>query len=95
MDASVLTAAIAAAALVCRAAFLEWRDPGAGRRVWSFVRDRRALGAGLAAAVLLGALGWSRAGADALVWAVLAGVIVASLTAGGRQPNERDGPPES
>ncbi|MEV4944869.1 hypothetical protein [Streptomyces sp. NPDC053755] len=95
MEASVLTAVIAAAAFVCRAAVLEWRDPGAGRRVWAFARDRRALGAGLAATVLLGAVAWSRAGAGAVVWAALAGVLVASLTAGRRPSGDRHGRPGS
>lgn len=82
MDASVLTAVVAAAALVCRAALLEMREPGTGRRAWAFVTDRRALGAGLATALALGAVGWVSVGGGAVVvWACLAGVLVASLTA--------------
>lgn len=89
MDVSVMTAVVAAAALVCRAALLEWREPGAGRRMGAFLTDRRALVAGLVTAVLLGAAGWSRAGIAAVAWAALAGVLVASLTAGRRGPENR------
>ncbi|MEU7011987.1 hypothetical protein [Streptomyces sp. NPDC046332] len=89
MDASVMTAVTAAAVLVCRAAVLEMRTPGAGRRAWAFATDRRALGAGAGAALALGAVGaLTGGGAATLVWAGLAGVLVASLTA------ERQRPPE-
>lgn len=90
MDPSVLTALVAAVALVCRAAVLEMRTPGAGRRAWAFAGDRRALGMGLAAACVLGAVGWATVGgAGVVVWAGLAGVLVASLTAErGRPPGE-------
>ncbi|MEU9860776.1 hypothetical protein AB0D99_07870 [Streptomyces sp. NPDC047971] len=89
MEPSVLTAVVAAAALVCRAAVLEMRTPGAGRRAWAFATDRRALGAGAGAACALGAVGWATVGgAEVVVWAVLAGIIVASLTAERRPPGE-------
>ncbi|MFD9030723.1 hypothetical protein ACFVZW_06100 [Streptomyces sp. NPDC059567] len=89
MEASVLTAVVAAAALVCRAAVLEMRTPGAGRRAWAFATDRRALGAGAGAALALGAVGWATVGgAEVVVWAVLAGILVASLTAERRPPGE-------
>ncbi|WP_329112544.1 hypothetical protein [Streptomyces sp. NBC_01353] len=89
MEPSVLTAVVAAAALVCRAAVLEMRTPGAGRRAFAFATDRRALGAGLGAAVALGAVGWATVGgAEVVVWAVLAGILVASLTAERRPPGE-------
>ncbi|WP_137991539.1 hypothetical protein [Streptomyces vilmorinianum] len=87
-DASVITVVVAAAALVCRAAVLEMREPGTGRRAWAFATDRRALGTGLATAVALGAVGWVTVGAGAAVWAGLAGVLVASLTAQRRTPGE-------
>ncbi|MFD7324439.1 hypothetical protein ACFV9D_25655 [Streptomyces sp. NPDC059875] len=85
----MLTAVVAAAALVCRAAVLELREPGTGRRAWAFATDRRALGAGLGAALALGAVGWATVGgAEVVVWAGLAGVLVASLTAERRPPGE-------
>ncbi|WP_418961023.1 hypothetical protein [Streptomyces tritici] len=77
MDPSVLMAAVAAAALVVRIAVLEWRTPGSGRREWGFVRDRKALGAGAVAALLLAAGGWPVAGDGAVAWALLTGVLVA------------------
>lgn len=87
MDASVMTAVIAAVALVCRAAVLEMRTPGAGRRVWAFATDRRALGAGAGAALALGVVGGATVGGAAtLVWAGLAGVLVASVTAERQRP---------
>lgn len=89
MEPSVLTAVVAAAALVCRAAVLEMRTPGAGRRAWAFATDWRALGAGAGAAFALGAVGWATVGgAEVVVWAVLAGILVASLTAERRPPGE-------
>ncbi|MGW2201964.1 hypothetical protein [Streptomyces sp. NPDC001774] len=94
MDASVMTAVVAAAVLVCRAAVLEMRTPGAGRRAWAFVTDRRALGAGAGAAIALGAVGGATVGGAAvLVWAGLAGVLVASLTAERKRPPAGE-PPE-
>ncbi|MGW2016949.1 hypothetical protein [Streptomyces sp. NPDC001927] len=95
MDPSVMTAVLAALALVCRAAVLEMRTPGAGRRVWAFATDRRALGTGLAVACVLGAVGWATVGGGAvLVWAGLAGVLVASLTAERGRVNEERPPGE-
>ncbi|MEU8522803.1 hypothetical protein [Streptomyces sp. NBC_01216] len=88
MDPTVMTAVIVAAALVCRAAVRELREPGAGRRAWSFVTDRRALGTGLTVAVLLGVVGWGAVGPGAAAWAGLAGVVVASLTARRERPGE-------
>lgn len=94
MDPSVMTALLAAVALVCRAAVLEMRTPGAGRRAWAFATDRRALGTGLGVACVLGAVGWATVGGGAVVWAGLAGVLVASLAAergrsdDGRPPGE-------
>ncbi|MBT2438608.1 hypothetical protein J7E93_00385 [Streptomyces sp. ISL-36] len=88
MDASVMTVVIVAALLVCRSAVLEMREPGAGRRAWAFLRDRRALGAGLTAALLLGGFGWGTIGAGAVPWACLAGVLVASVSARRRTPGE-------
>ncbi|MFD3946681.1 hypothetical protein [Streptomyces sp. NPDC058579] len=95
MDPSVMTAVLAALALVCRAAVLEMRTPGAGRRAWAFVTDRRALGTGLGVACVLGAVGWATVGGGAvLVWAGLAGVLVASLTAERGRANEGRPPGE-
>ncbi|MEU9700748.1 hypothetical protein [Streptomyces sp. NPDC047981] len=94
MDPSVMTAVLAALALVCRAAVLELRTPGAGRRAWAFATDRRALGTGLGVAAVLGAVGWATIGGGAVVvWAGLAGVLVASLTAErGRAGRDRGEP---
>ncbi|MFF9017121.1 hypothetical protein ACF09C_29665 [Streptomyces sp. NPDC014870] len=94
MDPSVMTAVLAALALVCRAAVLELRTPGAGRRAWAFATDRRALGTGLGVAAVLGVVGWATTGGGAaVVWAGLAGVLVASLTAErGRAGRDRGEP---
>ncbi|GAA3507216.1 hypothetical protein [Streptomyces showdoensis] len=81
-----LTAAVAAAALVCRLAVLELRNPGTARRALAFTRDRRALSAGLVAALLLAGPGWRAAGPGALAWAVLVGVLVAALSGNGKGP---------
>ncbi|HEY9367467.1 hypothetical protein [Streptomyces sp.] len=90
MDPSVMTAAVAAAALVVRVAVLEWRTPGSGRREWAFARDGKAVGAGIVAALLLGAGGWPVAGDGALAWALLTGVLVAYLAH--RRPPQDPGP---
>ncbi|GAA3387213.1 hypothetical protein [Streptomyces roseoviridis] len=78
-----LTAAVAAALLVCRLALRERRVPGTARRALSFTRDRRALAAGLLAGLLLAVAGWRAAGPGAVAWAALAAVLVAGLTATG------------
>ncbi|MFJ3903567.1 hypothetical protein [Streptomyces sp. NPDC090025] len=75
-----LTAAIAAALLVCRLALREHAAPGSARRTLAFTRDPRALAAGALAALLLAGPGWRAAGAGALAWAGLAGLLVAGLT---------------
>ncbi|MCY0933890.1 hypothetical protein [Streptomyces sp. H34-S4] len=85
MGATLLGLAIVIAALVIRTAVTEMRDPGGGRRQWLFLRDRRALGVGAAVAFALALVGWQSAGALALPWAFLAGVLVA-FTVGGRPP---------
>ncbi|MFJ7065880.1 hypothetical protein [Streptomyces sp. NPDC101115] len=84
-----LTAAVAAALLVCRLALRERAAPGTARRALAFVRDRRAVAAGLLAGLLLAALGWRAAGPGALAWAGLAAVLVAALTSG---PGDGEGP---
>lgn len=81
-----LTAAVAAAALVCRLALLELREPGTARRTLGFVRDRRAWAAAVMAGVPLAALGWRAAGPGALAWAALVGVLVAALYGNGKGP---------
>ncbi|MER8044595.1 hypothetical protein [Streptomyces sp. NPDC094032] len=86
MTLTILTAAVAAAALVCRLAVLELRAPGTARRVLAFTRDRRALAAGLVAGLLLAGAGWRAAGPGALAWAALAGVLVAALSGNGKGP---------
>ncbi|WP_406864954.1 hypothetical protein ABZO31_32745 [Streptomyces sp. HUAS MG47] len=91
MDVSVLTAAVAAAALVVRVAVLEWRTPGSGRREWGFARDRKAVGAGAVAALFLAAGGWPVAGDAAIAWALLAGVLVAYVAH--RRPPRDPGAP--
>ncbi|MFJ9575223.1 hypothetical protein ACIRQF_02395 [Streptomyces sp. NPDC101191] len=77
-----LTAAVAAALLVCRLALRERRSPGSARRTLAFVHDRRALTAGLCAGLLLAAFGWRVSGPGALAWAALAGLLVAGLGSG-------------
>ncbi|MFG3343764.1 hypothetical protein ACGF1Z_01735 [Streptomyces sp. NPDC048018] len=77
-----LTAAVAAALLVCRLALRERRTPGSARRTLAFLRDRRALTAGLCAGLLLAALGWRGTGPGAVAWAALAGILVAGLSSG-------------
>ncbi|MFI8966068.1 hypothetical protein ACIGO8_28600 [Streptomyces sp. NPDC053493] len=74
-----LTAAVAAALLVCRLALRERRAPGTARRVLAFTRDRRALAAGLLAGLLLAGPAVRAAGPGALAWAGLAGALVAGL----------------
>lgn len=85
MGATLLGLAIVIAALVIRTAVADLRDPGAGRRQWLFLRDRRDLGVGAAVAFVLALAGWRSAGAPALPWALLAGALVA-FTIGGRPP---------
>ncbi|MFE8029497.1 hypothetical protein ACFU2K_25005, partial [Streptomyces sp. NPDC057409] len=86
MTLMILTAAVAAAALVCRLALLELREPGTARRTLAFARDRRSWSAGLVAGVLLAGLGWRAAGPGALAWALLVGVLVAALYGNGKGP---------
>ncbi|MEU6933231.1 hypothetical protein AB0A05_29180 [Streptomyces sp. NPDC046374] len=86
MTSMFLTAAVAAAALVCALAVRELRAPGTARRTLAFTRDRRALAAGLVAAVLLAGPGWRAAGPGALAWAALVGVLVAALSGNGKGP---------
>ncbi|AWN30501.1 hypothetical protein [Streptomyces sp. NEAU-S7GS2] len=85
MDASVLTVAIIAAALVIRTALSEIRSPGSARQEWAFVTDGVAMLSGAVAALCLGALGWYHAGCGAVAWAGPAGLLVAYLT-GQRRP---------
>ncbi|MGY4967885.1 hypothetical protein ACWGCC_01350 [Streptomyces nigrescens] len=78
MDASVLTVAIIAAALVIRTALSEIRSPGSARQEWAFVTDGVAMLSGAVAALCLGALGWYHAGCGAVEWAGPAGLLVAT-----------------
>ncbi|MFI8823656.1 hypothetical protein [Streptomyces sp. NPDC053431] len=75
-----LTAAVAAALLVCRLALRERRRPGTARHTLAFLRDRRALTAGICAGTLLAAFGWRVSGPGAVAWAALAGILVAALS---------------
>ncbi|MFJ8079268.1 hypothetical protein ACIQ6Y_01385 [Streptomyces sp. NPDC096205] len=77
MGPAVLAVSIVLALLVIRTAVHELKAPGAGRREWAFLRDTRALTAGLATAGLFVALGWTLSGPGSLPWAVLAGLLVA------------------
>ncbi|MEV5971361.1 hypothetical protein [Streptomyces sp. NPDC051921] len=86
-----LTAAVAAALLVCRIALRERRSPGTARRALAFVHDRRALAAGVFVGLLLAALGWRVSGPGALAWAALAGALVAGLSTAA----ENGGPEDS
>ncbi|MCX5175286.1 hypothetical protein [Streptomyces virginiae] len=85
MTVTVLTVSIVVAALVIRTAVAELRVPGSGRRQWGFLTDRRAWALGAGTAVALGIFGWATAGPTAAVWAVVAGLLVASLTPAGEE----------
>ncbi|MFG2294616.1 hypothetical protein [Streptomyces sp. NPDC048603] len=65
------------AAWIIRTAVTELRHPGTATAQWAFLRDGRAVSAGAVAAVLLGSMGWLHAGAEGLVWALLAAALVA------------------
>ncbi|MFE2876163.1 hypothetical protein ACFXG6_05870 [Streptomyces roseus] len=84
MGATLLVAAIVLAALVVKAAAAELREPGSGRRQWTFLTDRRAVAAGAVTALALGLPGWRQAGVEGLVWAGLAGILVAFVMGQGR-----------
>ncbi|MEV6578640.1 hypothetical protein AB0M92_10835 [Streptomyces sp. NPDC051582] len=86
MGATLLVAAMVIAALVVRTALAELREPGSGRRQWMFLTDRRAVSAGALIALVLGLLGWRQAGVEGLVWAGLAGILVAFVMGQGRRP---------
>ncbi len=77
---------IVVAALVIRTAIGELRRPGSARQQWAGATGGPAVTAGVVAAVAVTATGWSQAGAAALAWAVLAGVLVAFLVG---QPTNR------
>ncbi|WP_407555500.1 hypothetical protein QOM21_37175 [Streptomyces sp. Pv4-95] len=91
MDASVLTVAVIAAALVIKTALNEIRRPGSARQEWAFVTDGVAMLSGVVAALCLGAMGWNYSGHGTVAWAGLAGLLVAYLT-GRRRPNCRVDP---
>ncbi|QES47013.1 hypothetical protein DEJ50_03240 [Streptomyces venezuelae] len=76
MGPALLTAAIIIAVWIIRTAVRELRRPGSASAEWAFLRDPRALGTGAAAACPLGVLGWLQAGAEGLVWALLAAALV-------------------
>ncbi|MFJ7586854.1 hypothetical protein ACIQZO_05555 [Streptomyces sp. NPDC097617] len=86
MGATLLAVTVVLAALVIRTAVAELREPGSGRRQWTFLSDRRALCAGALTAVILGMLGWLHAGPEGAVWAGLAAVLVAFTVPQGRRP---------
>ncbi|MFI5666305.1 hypothetical protein [Streptomyces sp. NPDC051704] len=86
MGTTLVVAAIVIAAVVVRTAVAELREPGSGRRQWSFLSDSRALSAGAITALVLGLLGWRQAGGEGVVWAGLAGILVAFALGQGRLP---------
>ncbi|MFG2973869.1 hypothetical protein ACGFYY_12785 [Streptomyces sp. NPDC048331] len=86
MGASLVAAAVIAAALVIRTALAELGEPGSGRRQWTFLTDSRAASAGAVTGLVLGLLGWRQAGGEGAVWAGLAGVLVAFTVGQGRRP---------
>ncbi|MER7733938.1 hypothetical protein ABTX80_23910 [Streptomyces erythrochromogenes] len=90
MAVTLLTVAIIVAALVIRTAVAELRAPGSTRGQRAFLTDRRAWAIGVGTAVVLGAFGWATAGPTAALWAALAGLLVASLTATGAGTGEKD-----
>ncbi|GAA2621578.1 MULTISPECIES: hypothetical protein [Streptomyces] len=85
MGATLLAVAVVVAALVIRTAVAELREPGSGRRQWTFLADPRAVSAGALTVVALGALGWLHAGSEGAVWAGLAGFLVAFTVSQGRR----------
>ncbi|MGW6972106.1 hypothetical protein [Streptomyces sp. NPDC054952] len=85
METTLVVVAIVVAALVVKTAVAELREPGAGRVQWTFLRDVRALAAGVCTAVLLGLVGWIQAGGEGVLWAALAGVLVAFAVGRGRR----------
>ncbi|MFE2142228.1 hypothetical protein ACFXA3_10840 [Streptomyces sp. NPDC059456] len=86
MGATLLVAAMVIAALVVRSALAEIREPGSGRRQWMHIRDSRAILAGTFAALALVLPGWRQAGVEGVVWAGLAGFLVAFVMGQGRRP---------
>ena len=79
MDSSLLAPVAVIAMLVIRTALVEIRRPGSAGRQWSFLTKRQATTAGVAAAVLVSAVGWQAAGFAGVAWAVLAGALVAHI----------------
>ncbi|MFJ6784726.1 hypothetical protein [Streptomyces yangpuensis] len=77
MGPTLLTLAVIIAALIIRTAVSELRHPGTGSAQWAFLRDGRAVRTGAVAACVLGLFGWFQAGPEGLVWALVAGVLVA------------------
>ncbi|MDX2546177.1 hypothetical protein ACOT81_27510 [Streptomyces sp. WI04-05B] len=77
MDSSVPAPVAVIAMLVIRTALVEIRRPGSAGRQWSFLPRWRATTAGVAAAVLVSAVGWQTAGFAGVAWAVLVGSLVA------------------
>ncbi|MER7661044.1 MULTISPECIES: hypothetical protein [unclassified Streptomyces] len=84
MGATLLAVAIVVAALVVRTALAERKEPGSGRRQWMFPADPHAVSAGAITAVALGAPAWLHAGGEGIVWAGLAGLLVAFTVAQSR-----------
>ncbi|MFD8413918.1 hypothetical protein [Streptomyces sp. NPDC059650] len=80
LEPALLTAVFVLAVLVVRIAVGELREPGRGRADWEFLKDRQALVAGAAVALVSCVLGWWYAGGQGLVWGALAGVLVAYAT---------------
>ncbi|MFF0549551.1 hypothetical protein ACN6AT_04535 [Streptomyces sp. JL4002] len=77
MGPALLIAVVIVAAFVIRTAVAELRHPGAGNARWTSLKDTRALAAGAVTAGVLAWPGWLQGGAEGLVWAVLAAVLVA------------------
>ncbi|MBB6415788.1 hypothetical protein [Streptomyces sp. AK010] len=77
----VAVGVVVVAVLVVRTAVAERREPGSGVAQWRFLRDAKALAAGLIVfvGITIGAL-VSDVRPGAVLWALLAGLLVALIT---------------
>ncbi|NGO07524.1 hypothetical protein G5C60_07605 [Streptomyces sp. HC44] len=79
MDASLMAPVTVVAMVVIRTALVEMRHPGSTRRQWCFLARRQPMTAGATAAVLLSLVGRQAAGIASVVWALVAGALVAHV----------------
>ncbi len=97
MDATLMGPVIVFALLVIRTAMVEIHRPGSARRQWGFLGRRGPMTAGATVAVLLSVSGrYAARPATVVVWALLAGALVAhivhlSLQSQAKAANHRKG----